>query len=491
MMRDRIAKSAFWLVWSRGGLQGLALLSTLVVARMLQPADYGLMAMAGIWIATITLIVEMGLGAAIVQFRELNERELNACFWSTMGVAAGGYLGLFIAAPWIADWFETQALTDVLRVGGLTLPLGAVRIVPENLLRKELALDKVSKAEIASVAISMPITLGMAWAGFGVWALVASALVMQVVRSAVTFWFIPWHPGFRIGSARLFELMHFSGAILGTRLCVGLYQQADAFVLGKLSGEAVVGIFSMAKQLALLPVEKISVMINEVATPVMAELQDNRAAMRGAFLRGLRLVACVTVPLSMGIALVVEDLVWVILTEKWLPAVPLIQILCIYAMLRSGDVLFAPILRARYRVTFLFRYAIALLLIMPFAFWAGAVLHGATGVALAWVCTYPFIMFWIAHTTLHELDLAWNTLWKQVSLPLGVSLVMTSVVLTIQYLMPTVTVGERAVRLLCASGGGVIAYCGGIYWRGGLIVDELREMSGWFFRSREQTTVGK
>lgn len=172
-------------------------------------------------------------------------------------------------------------------------------------------------------------------------------------------------------------------------------------------------------------------------------------------------------------------------------AVPLLQILCIYAILRSGDVLLSPVLRARYRVTFLLRYGIALVLIMPLALWAGAFLFGATGVALAWVCMYPLIMFWIARATLRELDLAWNTLWKQVRLPLGASLVMTGVVLTIQYLMPTVTVGERVVRLLCASGGGVIAYCGSIYWRGGLIVDELREMSGWFFRSRQQTAVGK
>jgi O-antigen/teichoic acid export membrane protein len=449
------------------------------------------MALAGIWTAMIILIVEMGLGAAIVQFRDLNERELNACFWSTMAVAVGGYLGLFIAAPWIAHWFETQALTGVLRVVGLTLPLGAVRIVPESLLRKELALDKISKAEIASVVVSIPITLVMAWAGFGVWALVASVLVMQAVRSAVTFWFIPWHPGFSIGSARLFELMHFSGSILGTRLCVALYQQADVFVLGKLSGEAVVGIFSMAKQLALLPAEKISFMINEVATPVMAELQDNRAAMRAAFLRGMRLVACITVPLSLGILLVAEDFVWVTLTEKWSSAVPLLQILCIYALLRSGDVLLSPVLRARYRVTFLLRYGIALVLIMPLAFWAGAVYLGATGVALVWVCVYPLIMFWMASTTLYELDLAWHTLWMQVRLPLGASLVMAAVVLTIQYLMPGVTLGERVARLLCASGGGAIAYCGSIFWHGGLIVDELLEMSGWFFRNRQQTAVGK
>src|SRR5436190_984740 len=181
-MKDRIARSVFWMFWSRGGVQTLAFLATVFVARLLNPGDYGLMALAGIWIASIELIAEMGLGAAVVQFRDLDASELNACFWVTMGVACTGYAALFIAAPAITLWFSAPAaLTRVLRVSGLTLPLVAIRVVPDGLLRKWLALDKISQAEIAASLTTIPVTVGLARAGAGVWALVGGALTLPLV----------------------------------------------------------------------------------------------------------------------------------------------------------------------------------------------------------------------------------------------------------------------------------------------------------------------
>src|SRR5437870_2323989 len=115
-MRDRIAKSVFWLVWSRGGIQLLSFASTLLVARLINPSDYGLMALAGIWTTTIALLAELGLGAAIIQLRELEEGELNACFWLTMGFTSIGYLALYASAPFIAVWFDSPLLSTVLRV---------------------------------------------------------------------------------------------------------------------------------------------------------------------------------------------------------------------------------------------------------------------------------------------------------------------------------------------------------------------------------------
>jgi O-antigen/teichoic acid export membrane protein len=167
-MKDRIAKSVFWIVWSRGGIQLLSFASTLLVARLLNPSDYGVMALAGIWTTTIAMIAEMGLSSAIIQFQDLEDRDLNSCFWLTMGVAGIGYLGLYVAAPAIAGWFFSPMLSDVLRVVGLALPLTAIRIVPDSLLRKRLALDKVSQAEIAAVVVTIPVVLGMAWVGAGV-----------------------------------------------------------------------------------------------------------------------------------------------------------------------------------------------------------------------------------------------------------------------------------------------------------------------------------
>ena len=199
-MKDRVARSLFWVVWSRGVVQVASLLSALLVARLLNPADYGLMALAGVWTCAMALIGELGLGAAIVQFRYLEDRELNACFWLVVAMAGFGYLVLYASAPAIAAWFDSPMLSDVLRVAGVSLPLVALRTVPDSLLRKRLELDRVSQAEMASMLAAIPVVLGMAWAGAGVWALVAGTLVMPLVQDVVSFWFVRWRPGFGWGA---------------------------------------------------------------------------------------------------------------------------------------------------------------------------------------------------------------------------------------------------------------------------------------------------
>src|SRR5207245_5272696 len=171
-----------WVVWSRGVVQAVSFASTLVVARLLTPEDYGVMALAAVWTYIIWLVAELGLGAAILQFRDLDERELNTCFWLTLGVAGLGYVLLYAAAPAIGAWFVNPTLSPVLRVLGLTLPLSALRAVPDAMLRKRLELDKVSKAEIGAAVVAIPLVVGTAWGGGGVWALVAGALIAPLVQ---------------------------------------------------------------------------------------------------------------------------------------------------------------------------------------------------------------------------------------------------------------------------------------------------------------------
>lgn len=483
-MKELIAKSAFWIVWSRGGIQVLSFLSAILVARLLRPEDYGIVAMAGVWTFTVSFVSEMGLGAAIVQFPDLEDRELNTCFWFSMGVAVLGYLGLYAGAPAIAAWFAAPMVSDVVRVGGLVVPLTAVRIVPDGLLRKRLALDKVSQAEMASKIASIPVVVGLAWIGAGAWALVIGVLVLHLIEAVTLFWFTRWCPGFRIGSSRLRSLIHFSAALFGNRLCVRLYQQADALILGKISGKVVLGYFSMAKSLALIPVEKISGMVNQLASPVMANLQTDRSDMRAVFFRTLRLVSCITFPVCVGMALVAQDLIRVALTDKWAPAVPLFQVLCGYALIRSLDVFMPRVLMARYRTTFLLRYGMGLCIVMPVAFYAGVVSQGAMGVAIAWLLVYPVVVISLARETLRELETKWTTLLEQLRVAAGSTVVMAGVVLTLQWMMPDSTLWERTVRLFVTSGIGATVYGVGVFWRGGLVVAELKEVLQWVLRPR-------
>lgn len=490
-MKDRIAKAVFWMVWSRGVVQIASLVSTLMVARLLSPQDYGVMAMAGIWTTTMALLAELGLGTAIVQFPDLQDSELNACFWLTLAAAGSGYLALYAAAPAIAVWFASPMLSDVLRVAGVTLLLVAVRVVPDSLLRKRLELDRVSQAEIISVLVTIPVVLGMAWSGAGVWALVAGALVMRLVQTIVSFWFVRWWPGLRVRGRRLREILRFSLAALGAKAGWAAHDQVDEFVLGKVAGDLVLGFYSMAKTLALLPVVKVAVVANQLAMPILAGLQTDRGAMRASFLRGLRMVASLTVPMCLGMALVASDFIRLALGDKWVPSISILEVLALFAMMHSLEVLLPPVLFARYRAAFMVRWTAALLLVMPFAFWAGAAWWGPLGVALAWLGVYPLIMGWMAREALRELGIGWHTVWDQLRPVAGGALMMTGCVLVVRWTLPASDPLERLLRLALAVGAGGAVYAGVILWRGGLLAAEIREVAGWLYRPRASAVPGK
>lgn len=478
-MKDRIAKAVFWIGWSKGFVQFLSFLCTLYIARLLNPNDYGLMAMTGIWVSTLALLVEMGLGAAVIQFQNLDERELNMCFWGTLGTAIAGYILLYAAAPAIADWFGVPMLCEVLRVVSLTLPLTAVRIIPDSLLRKALALDKTSQAEIVSVVVALPVQVMMAASGSGVWTLVTGMLLMAFIQSLLTFKFSSWRPGIRMGSIRLKVILGFSSARLGSSLCWATYDQMDTLVLGKMSGEGVLGLFSMAKQLAMLPVHKISVVVNQLAFPLMAGFQDNVEQMRSLLLRQIRIVSCLTFPLCIGLALVAEDLVWVALTEKWLPVVPVLQVLCFSSVVRSLEALLPPVLIARYRATVLVWWTAGLVLVMPFAFWVGAAWSGALGVAVVWAIVFPAMMGWMAQKALAELSLSWNEIMTEVAPVLKATLVMAIVITMFHSTVHVTDAMSHLLRLILAIGTGALVYLCLMLWQGGRLVGEVVQLGRW------------
>src|SRR6516165_11437667 len=329
--RRRIASSIFWLAWSRGVLQILSFATTLLVARILLPADYGAMAVVGIFTGSMAILVEMGLGAAIIQFRDLEKREIDTCFWITMTLAVMGWIVLSLAAPLIACWFKIPRLAEVLPVSALVLPLTACSVVSDSLLRKRLALDRVSQAEVIGGAVTLPVMLVCAFGfpGLGIWILVIGTLLAPAARSVATFGFAPWWPGLHIGGRRVREMLHFSLTSLGIKVLWGLREDSDVLVIGKLTGEITLGLYSMAKDVALLPGSKISTVVNMLSSPMMAALQTNIDAMRAALYRALRLTAAIALPTSAGMALVADEAVEVLLGPRWADAAPLLRLLCV------------------------------------------------------------------------------------------------------------------------------------------------------------------
>jgi O-antigen/teichoic acid export membrane protein len=483
-MKERIAKSAFWLVWSRGGVQVLSFISTLLVARWLSPGDYGLMALVGIWTGTITMVADMGLGWAIVQFEDVQEGELHSCFWLTLMTTGVAYLSLYALAPTIAGWFDSAQLTDVMRVTSATILLFAFRLVPDAMLRKRLELDKIAKAEIISAVASIPVMLILAWNGAGVWALVFGSLVQAIVVSVALIAFASWWPRWQFSRGRIPAMLRFSVSAIGANLGWSVYSQLDSLIVGKLTNEQTLGIYAMAKQLAILPVTKISAVVNQLAGPVMARLQHDQERLRTSFLRLVRLVTCVTLPLCVGLGLVANDLILVALGDKWAAVVALFQVFCIYALTHSVEVLLPPVLFARYRSGFMLKWTMVLLVVMPAPFVVGGQRNGAMGVALALVFIYPMAMGWMVREALKELNLSPKELLRQLS-PVAIpSGLMAIAVTSVQWGLPANGFGPHLARLMAAACVGIIVYVGAVLIMRRSLADEVWEVAGWVVRPK-------
>ena len=487
-LRARVARSIFWLAWSRGVLQILAFATTVLVARILAPADYGVMALALVFTGMAGMVAEMGLGRAIVQFRDLDGRELDTCFWIITALAVIGYALLFLGAPAIARWLEVPLLADVLPVLALVLPLTACSVVSDSLLRKRLALDRVSQAEIIGAVVALPVTLICAVLFKSVWALVIGALVGPAARSIATFTFAPWRPRLRIGGKRAKEVLDFSITTLGVDILWVLREHADVLVIGKITGQVSVGLYSMARNLALLPTNKISTAVNQLSSPMMAELQTDVDRMRVMFYRAVRITAVIAIPISAGFALVADDIIAVLLGAKWASSAPILRLLSVYAAVRAVDVLLAPVLLARRRQRYLFCFFLTLVVAVPAftalgAKWGAArdAWGGATGAVLFFTPVYCALMAIMAKEVLAELKGSFLELWSE-TWPIFVAGATMVVVVLLLRNIALAAESQPLIELILVSVIGATTYIAMLFAVGRSVIGEGVEVVGWVLR---------
>jgi O-antigen/teichoic acid export membrane protein len=373
-------------------------------------------------------------------------------------------------------------------VAGLALPLASVRVVPENLLRKELSFDRIARTQVLAALVAIPTTLLLALAGAGVWALVASSLAMALTQALDLFAGARWRPSLEVGSTRARDLFRFCRHTLGGRVCWAVYQQTDVLFLGKYAPVPSVGVYSMAMQLVAFPIDKVFSLVNEISYPAMARVQQDVDTLQRSALRSFKLVALLAFPIYGGLALVADDLVRVVLTEKWLGAVPIVRVLAAYGALSSLAVLLAPLMLARYRPDVVFRYSFAQMLIMPAAFWVGSAWGGPTGVALAWTLAYPAALSWLTRQVLSELQLRPGQLARAL-LPAGAAAtVMGCVVLAVRTGVEAWFPEHGASRLALSVATGVVCYSVATWLLDGGFVAELARLARAATRSSGAAT---
>ncbi len=453
-LRTLAVKSAAWYGASRVWGQLVSWGVTVLLARLLVPADYGLFAMALSVLMVLELLQEFGLGVAIIQKRDLTRQQVNGVFWVVTSMSLLLTAATFVAAGPISVLYGEGRLTWALRLLSLTFLLNSVGMVPYNLLTKALNLQRRAMAEAMGATASALGALAFAYLGFGVWALVLGHLARAIVLNGALLAFAGWIPGLDVARDGMREVFAFGLRIAGMHLVGNISPAVATFIVGRLLGGTALGLYSMAQSLAEGPHRVSTGMINQVSFPVFSKLQDDRDELGNYFLRISKYLAVITIPAQAGLVLIAPDLVPLLLSSRWEAAVVPFQIICLESAVIMVTLPASPLLTALGRAGFLLRRSFLSLGCMSLATLIG-VPFGLEGVAIARLLgTVPLRISMIV-PSLWALRMPFGTYLRAFVSPLISAGLMAVVVVVLQHFLAET---GRLERVALSSAAGAVTY---------------------------------
>ena len=380
-----------WTGGAKWAVQIVSWASTLIVARLLTPADYGLFGMAMVFLGIVEYISEFGIGAAIIQGHDLAPQHIARLSGFSVAVGFGSWALTAATAPLIAAFFGEPDLTRVIIVLGVSFVFSAFRAVPAALMSRDLQFRRLAVAETSEAVVLILLTLGMAAAGQHYWALIIGMVGSRFVGAVVVNTMRPQPMAFPSPFADIARSVRFGAYVVVSSLAWYAYGNADRVVLGRLLGKVALGDYAVGFNLASAPLEKVTQLYQRVSAAVIARVQKDTAEVARYLLRITEGVAIVTFPLSVGMALVAHEFVLVVLGDRWIDAVGPLRILSLAAALRSLDPLLAQLLIATGNAKTNARSMIVAMVVLTPAFILGAQ-WGITGVALVWLIGHPAVV---------------------------------------------------------------------------------------------------
>jgi teichuronic acid exporter len=427
-LRDAALSGARWTLASRIGLQFVTWPITIVVMRLLDPADYGVFAIALVVHAFVSMFGELGLGVALVQARTMPAAQMRMAVSIVMMLNLALTAMIFVVAPWLAALYAQPEVTNVMRALALELVIAGLAVVPLAMLQRGLRYREISQAQIAGGIAGALTTLVAATAGAGVWALVAGNLTNAAVRS---IGLIAAHGRLELpGAVRLpgvRPLAWMSGHTLAARLLWFWSGQADSLAVGLLLPTSALGAYSVASQVAMLPSGKAMDVVNRVAFPLLCAVQADATAAKGLVLRLRGLLALYGFGLCWGMAFVAPDLVLLLLGEKWGAAALPLALLALVSPLRMLSSLQNTAVTALGAPQAATREQTFAAMLIPLSVGAGAYHAGLEGAATAWVLTYPAVFALSVALTSRVLRQGWGDALRPALAPALAGAVMLGV----------------------------------------------------------------
>jgi O-antigen/teichoic acid export membrane protein len=370
----RVAGGLAWKLGSQVVVQGSRTVVGIVLAHLLSPHDYGLAAMALVFTSLAPIFTDLSLSVALVQRPTIDEADRSTAFWTTV-IASLAFTGLGIAAAsLVADFFSTPDVAPLFAVTSITFTISALAATQTALLTRELQFRSLQLREMVAVLVAAGVAIGAAAGGAGAWAIVAQLLVGEAIGTILIWRFCSWRPTWTYSRESLRRLVPFGSMTLGSRVLGWMNLNGDNLLVGRYLGARALGIYAVAYNVMFAPVTRITVPIQQVLFPAFARLQDDPDRLRRAWLRGNRLVAAITLPGFLGMAVIAPDFVPAVLGDRWHRVVPVLQFLSLAGAVLSLHQLNWSVLQAMGRAGTLLR----------FMFFSAAVTVGAFAIGLHW-----------------------------------------------------------------------------------------------------------
>ncbi|MDY4952078.1 MAG: lipopolysaccharide biosynthesis protein [Prevotella sp.] len=328
-LKEKTAKGLFWGALNNGVTQLLGALFGILLGRLLSPEDYSMMTMIAVFSQVAAIVQSSGFTTALVNLKEPEDNDYNSVFWFNIFVGIALYAILFLCAPLIASYYHTPELKWFCRYAFLGFLFANIGTAQGAWLQKNLRVKQQAKAGIAAVLLSSSIGVSMAWAGFSYWSLATQSIVYILTVALLRWHYSPWRPSLRVDFGPVRRMFPFSVKILGAGIVDAININLLNILLGRYFTKHDTGCYNQAYQWQSKCNYVVQGMVNSVAQPVLAQLNDDSGRQLNAMRKLVRFTAFISFPLLFGLSLVSREFIVLLITEKWLFSATLLRFLCI------------------------------------------------------------------------------------------------------------------------------------------------------------------
>ena len=326
--KGNVISNFLWRFAERCAAQLVTLIVSIILARILTPSDFGTVSLVMVFTTIMQVFVDSGLGTALIQKKNADDLDFSSVFYFNFAVCLILYAGMFIAAPYIAGFYNDVSLTPIIRVISLTIVISGVKGIQQSYVSRNMLFKRFFFATLGGTIFSAFLGIGMAYAGCGVWSIVAQQLSNTAIDTLILWITVKWRPKKMFSWSRLKSLLSYGWKLLASSLMDTVYNNLRNLVIGKIYTSADLAYYNQGDKFPKVVITNINASIDSVLLPSMSGEQENCERVKSMTRRAIKTSTYIMAPLMMGLLFCAEPIVKLLLTEKWLPCVPYLRIFC-------------------------------------------------------------------------------------------------------------------------------------------------------------------